>query len=110
MKRFAPLALAASLALPANAQDTPMEDLLKRFEDLSKEAQTLMENWAEELAPKLEELGPALEQLAETLGDMSAYHPPEVLENGDIIIRRKTPLTPSDPPVPDTPGTGPIDL
>ena len=25
------------------------------------------------------------------VGDLSAYHAPEVLPNGDIIIRRKTP-------------------
>ncbi len=68
-----------------------MTDLLKQFEDLSKNAQTLLESWVEGIGPKLEELGPALESLAEQLGDLNAYHPPEVLENGDIIIRRKAP-------------------
>lgn len=86
-----------------------MEELFKRFEELSKEAQTLMESWAEELAPKIEELAPALEELAETLGDLSQYHPPEVLENGDIIIRRKTPKPPADKPD-DPPAEGSIDL
>jgi len=69
-----------------------MDDLLKQFEDLSNNAQTLLEGWVSELGPKLEELGPTLEGFAEKIEDMSAYHPPEVLENGDIIIRRKTPL------------------
>jgi len=26
------------------------------------------------------------------IGDIDAYHPPEMLPNGDIILRRKTPL------------------
>lgn len=71
-----------------------MDNLLKQFEELSNNAQTLLEGWVEDLGPKLEELGPALEGFAEKMGDMSAYHPPEVLENGDIIIRRKTPVEP----------------
>ncbi len=40
----------------------------------------------------VDELGPALEGLREGLSDLNAYHPPEMLPNGDIIIRRKTPL------------------
>lgn len=80
-----------------------MDGLLERFGDLSKEAQTLLESWVEDLGPKLDELGPALEDLADKLGDLSAYHPPEVLENGDIIIRRKRPAEPAPPPVDDTP-------
>ncbi len=71
-----------------------MDDLLKQFEDLSNNAQTLLEGWVAELGPKLEELGPTLEGFADKIEDMSAYHPPEVLENGDIIIRRKTPIAP----------------
>ena len=37
------------------------------------------------------ELGPRMEELRGLLGELNAYHPPEVLENGDILIRRKTP-------------------
>lgn len=50
----------------------------------------------EEMEPALrdfaERMGPALADLMGKIGDLSAYHPPEVLPNGDIIIRRKTPL------------------
>lgn len=66
-----------------------MNRLLKQFEELSDNAQTLMEGWMEQVGPKLEEFGPIFEGLAEKIDDLSAYHPPEVLENGDIIIRRK---------------------
>ena len=38
------------------------------------------------------EMEPALRQLMEMVGDIRNYHPPEMLPNGDIIIRRKTPL------------------
>ncbi len=38
------------------------------------------------------ELGPALDALRERLDDLDAYYPPEMLPNGDIIIRRRTPL------------------
>ncbi|MEM7440494.1 MAG: hypothetical protein AAF393_12915 [Pseudomonadota bacterium] len=104
---IAPTATAFLVSLPAQADDSQMDDFLKRFEDMSKEAQTLMERWAEDLAPKLEELAPALEDLMAKMGDLSAYHPPEVLPNGDIIIRRKSPQERNQTPeVPSTPEPG----
>ena len=46
------------------------------------------------------EIEPGLRELQERIGDLSAYHPPEVLPNGDILIRRRTPqqADPPDPP------------
>ena len=46
-----------------------------------------------------EDVSPMMEDLAEQLKGLSQYHPPEVLPNGDIIIRRKPPeeLTPDAP-------------
>ena len=38
------------------------------------------------------EMEPAMEGMEGLLEDLSAYHPPEILPNGDIIIRRRTPL------------------
>ena len=40
----------------------------------------------------MQEVEPALDDLGDLLDNLDAYHPPEVLPNGDIIIRRKTPL------------------
>ena len=37
------------------------------------------------------EMEPALEDLQGFVDNLNAYHPPEILPNGDIIIRRKTP-------------------
>ncbi|WP_092810969.1 hypothetical protein [Roseivivax marinus] len=46
------------------------------------------------------EMGPALRELLEEVEDWSAYHPPERLPNGDIILRRREPL-PENAPEPD---------
>jgi len=45
------------------------------------------------------ELQPALNDLLAMMGDLTKYHAPEMLENGDIILRHKTPaeLTPKAP-------------
>ncbi|WP_378213387.1 hypothetical protein U5922_005260 [Aquicoccus sp. G2-2] len=40
----------------------------------------------------VQEMGPALGEILGKIDDFSAYHPPEMLPNGDIIIRRKSPI------------------
>ena len=40
----------------------------------------------------MSEMEPAFEDLEGLLQNLDVYHPPEVLPNGDIIIRRKTPI------------------
>lgn len=102
--------LIASLGLsaPAYAQDTSDEGLSM----MERGAQLLMEGLLQEMEPALddlkelaEEFGPALESFSAQMGpalrgllaeveDWSVYHPPEMLENGDIIIRRKAPDEP----------------
>jgi len=62
----------------------------------------------EDAAPMLEELGPQLAELLSVMGDFRNYQAPEVLENGDILIRRKTPLP--DAAKPDPIPKGEIDL
>lgn len=44
----------------------------------------------------MEEMDPAIEGLEGFLDDLSGYHPPEVLPNGDIIIRRRQPIEAED--------------
>jgi hypothetical protein len=68
------------LALPAQAQEE------ERGRDLMAEALRLF------MQGFMAEMEPAIEDLELFLRDLNAYHPPEVLPNGDIIIRRKTPL------------------
>jgi hypothetical protein len=99
--------LAALSAGPAPAQEPSEEDegraLIEDgarllFEGLRRELGPVLEGLrdrAEEMEPALrdfaEQMGPALRDLMGKIGDLSAYHPPEVLPNGDIILRRKSP-------------------
>lgn len=48
----------------------------------------------------IEEMGPALTELMGQIEDWSVYETPEILDNGDIIIRRKPDATPpqDEPP------------
>ena len=46
----------------------------------------------------LEEFGPDAQELRERLGDFPGYHLPEILPNGDILIRRKEPDETLPPP------------
>ena len=103
-------ALVVSLAAPAAAQDSPMlEYLLERFAERTERA---MRDMVEEIEPELDALSrkikpelegfmaevvPELRQLSELLGGIHLYDTPEILPNGDIIIRRRE----SAPPLPE---------
>lgn len=105
--------LATCLALPAAAQEESednynlMEEGAKLFfrglMDEMEPALRELEGFAREIEPNLRsfvrEMGPALRDLMAEVEDWSAYHPPEILPNGDIIIRRKTPQEMLDAPV-----------
>ena len=78
------LAIIVALGLtPAFAQEMGEEP---KGRDLMAEALRLF------MHGFMAEMEPALDDLELFLQDLNAYHPPEVLPNGDIIIRRKTPL------------------
>ena len=79
--RFLSLILALCLTFPAYAQDDQPQG-----RDLMGEALRLF------MKGLMAEMEPALDDLGNLLDNLDAYHPPEVLPNGDIIIRRKTPL------------------
>lgn len=78
MRYLLPLVL-LSVATPGLAQE-------ERGRDLMAEALRLF------MQGFMAEMEPAIDDLELFLQDLNAYHPPEVLPNGDIIIRRKTPL------------------
>ncbi|MBR9844098.1 MAG: hypothetical protein GYB25_13130 [Rhodobacteraceae bacterium] len=103
-------------ALPVMADEAPsepetpgagmslMEEGAKLFlKGLQKQMEPAMEGlegWADKAGPALrsfvEEMGPALSDLAGKVEDWSVYEAPEMLPNGDIIIRRKP--EPTEPP------------
>lgn len=106
-QRLTTAAAVFALALPVQADETGNEDngtaLMERgaqmfFEGIMREMEPALEDLeglAEEMGPELhrfvQEMGPAFAELLSQIEDLSAYHPPEMLPNGDIILRRKTP-------------------
>jgi len=109
------LPLMAALAAPAAAQQkedeapSRMERGVEMFmEGLKQEMGPALEDlqgMAKEVGPALGEflgeMGPALAEVLGDIDDLSNYHMPEMLPNGDIIIRRKMPLDPETDPVPN---------
>ena len=83
---FLTLALAATLWMtPAQAEDSlgySLRDLFTEMEKMAEDVLPLMQSWLDQLRPQLEALGDQVE-------DWSRYEAPEVLPNGDIIIRKK---------------------
>lgn len=129
-------ALAALLALPvatpAVAQDSPppaaeapdgdhtdmmreglrllMEGLSNGLDDTLDE----MGDAAREAAPQMRDfvarMGPALAEALSKVGDLANYEAPEVLPNGDILIKRKDTAPEYLPPVPGQNPDGSVDL
>lgn len=56
------------------------------------------------MAGALTGVAPALDAMMGMIDDMTNYSMPEMLENGDIIMRRKPEAPPVEPPA-ETPGT-----
>lgn len=128
MRTRAPLAALLALmlaAVSAQAQDGTSPDAPTEEERSTDEGLSLMERGARmflegmrrEMTPALEdlrgmvetmgpamqnflrEMGPAMTDLLGRIDDLSAYDAPELLPNGDIIIRRKPEAGPLPPPV-----------
>ncbi|WP_238366997.1 hypothetical protein [Mesobacterium pallidum] len=101
------LAALIALPLPAAAQEEG-SDLMKRglqlffdglheeMEPALRELDLLMDDFGPALRDFATEMGPALRELLAEVEDWSVYEAPEVLPNGDILIRRK----PEAPPLP----------
>ncbi|MCA2009910.1 hypothetical protein LCM17_00265 [Cereibacter sphaeroides] len=87
--------LAVALAAPALAQEDPQvpDNRLRGL-----------------LGDMLGAVNPYLQDLAEMLGDLSGWHAPEVLPNGDILIRRRAPETAPEGPGQDQPLGEPLEL
>lgn len=99
-----PLLAATLLAAPVQAQESEdgfslmdegmrliLRGLMQELDPALEELDALTRDLAPMMQDFLVEMGPALRGLMEQVEDWSAYHPPEILPNGDIIIRRKTP-------------------
>ncbi|MCF6430518.1 MULTISPECIES: hypothetical protein [unclassified Leisingera] len=100
-----PAALVALMSVPLAAQEAGEEGGAPSL--MERGAELFWEGLREEMAPALEdlqgmmedigpsmgaflaEMGPALAEIAKEVKDWSAYELPEILPNGDIIIRKK---------------------
>jgi hypothetical protein len=98
MKRLLYITLITLMAAPpAQSEPKDWEDLRKGLEQLSEETQKFFESW-------VDDIGPLLNSLRDKIDDLGNYEPPEVLPNGDIIIRRKP------EPEPPAPQKTPIEI
>ena len=66
-----------------------MQGILEEMEPALKELEGLKDDLEPALRGFAKEMGPALRDLLEQVEDWSAYHAPEILPNGDIILRKK---------------------
>ena len=94
---LAPAFALTLLALPVQAQDTPAEQETSLWDwgmSLFGDAVTQeLEPALGDMKALIDQLGPAvapaIEKMMALVDDMTNYELPEMLENGDIIIRRK---------------------
>jgi hypothetical protein len=125
MKRFLHVSAACLLCLSAPVAAQESEENGKGL--MEKGAELFWEGLRKEMAPALEdleglaaeigpsmreflaEMGPALAAIAAEVEDWSSYELPEILPNGDIIIRKK-PEAPSPEEKNDVPENGITDL
>lgn len=100
-------ALVAALFTPAANADSLAETLPDTLRDLEKQAEEFLTDEArraaERLLPMIETL---MERLPLVIDNLPDYQMPEILPNGDIIIRRKRTLPPINPDAPPLPEDG----
>lgn len=86
-------ALIFALALPVQAQDAPPagDGLFSLMERLLRDFMSEAEPQLREFERGLTEMEPELNELLDRMRDLTRYHPPEILPNGDILIRRRQP-------------------
>jgi hypothetical protein len=113
MKRILMIsAMVSAFGAPTIAQEND-KSLMEQgaelfFEGLRKEMEPALDELlglADEFGPAMQsffdEMGPALAELAREIQDWSVYETPEILPNGDIIIRKKPTQDPPEDVEPD---------
>jgi hypothetical protein len=109
-----PIAVLALCAAPALAEDKPDEGLslmeegaklffrgiMQEMEPAMDDLRALSDAMEPAMRQFVQEMGPALADVLRKVDDLTMYHPPEMLPNGDIIMRRKQP---KEPPAAENP-------
>ena len=127
MKKILITAFALSLAaVPVTAQDATDDEMSDGINLMEEGAKLLLRgllnemdpaiedlrNLTEEIGPQFrlfaEEMGPAFAELMAQVDDLRNYEAPEMLPNGDIIIRRRADAPEFVPEVEDD--TGEVEL
>lgn len=100
MKRMIYPLIASLLVAPVAAEQAapvPPADVQEGFSLMEQGAKLLFKGLMSGMEPAMADMGraltemePALRDMMAMMGDISNYNAPEMLENGDIIIRRKT--------------------
>lgn len=107
MRQFLLTALIAlSLAAPLRADEAPEEPPASSFAEMMER---MLRGFMEEIEPQMREfergfqaLEPQVQRFLDEMRDMTQYHPPEMLPNGDILIRRRQADASEDaPPEPE---------
>ena len=125
MKQFiAYTAIALMTALPLSAETDDSAEVEEGLSLMEQGAKLLLRGFMTEMEPAIEELkgmseemsdamalftaemGPALAEMMTRIDDLRNYDSPEIMPNGDIIIRRK----PDAPIFEMDPKTGEVDL
>jgi len=95
---LAAIAVSACLAGPAAAQsDDP-----GRMDELKREFDRALEGLLGEVEPRIDSLSRMLDTLGR-IDSLQYYREPEILPNGDIILRRKADAPPFEEKAPDGP-------
>jgi len=100
----APLPEAEGFSLMEEGAKLLFRGLMSEMEPTLNDMQ---EAW-KDMEPALREFGPKFRQLVAMIDDFKNYDAPEILPNGDIIIRRNAPLLPKPDILPGP--NGEIDL
>lgn len=109
--------ITAMAVSPLAAQDAEEPSVSEGFSLMEEGAKLLLRGLMNEMEPALDEMGEAMTQLGAEMGpaftmllsqidDMRNYDAPEVLPNGDIIIRRRDGAPTYEPDL----ETGEVDL
>lgn len=78
-----------------------MEGLRQEMAPAVEDLRGLAEKVGPSMRSFLEEMGPALAEMMDDVQDWTRYEPPEMLPNGDIIIRRKPEAAPEPKAAPE---------
>lgn len=75
-----------------------LEGMRREMAPALQDLQSMVETMGPAMQDFLRDMGPALADVLNRVGDLSAYQAPELLPNGDIIMRRKPDAGPLPPP------------